>query len=72
MTNSAAHKHGPNCGHTAVRHGDHVDYLDDGHLHHLHDGHVHEHITMETRMNKAGLRILATRCHTDSTCSSRI
>ena len=28
------HKHGPNCGHTAVQHGDHVDYLHDGHLHH--------------------------------------
>ena len=44
MTSSAAHKHGPNCGHTAVLHGDHVDYLDDGHLHHPRDGHVHEHI----------------------------
>ena len=29
-----AHRHGAGCGHTAVRHGDHVDYLHDGHLHH--------------------------------------
>lgn len=36
------HVHGPDCGHTAVRHGDHVDYLHDGHLHHAHDGHVDE------------------------------
>lgn len=37
------HNHGAQCGHTAVRHADHVDYLHDGHLHHLHDGHVDEH-----------------------------
>jgi hypothetical protein len=36
------HVHGPGCGHTAVRHGDHVDYLHDGHLHHAHEGHIDE------------------------------
>jgi hypothetical protein len=39
-----AHVHGPGCGHTAVRHGDHVDYLHDGHLHHPHGDHVDEHV----------------------------
>ena len=29
------HKHGPGCGHEAVPHGDHTDYLVNGHLHHL-------------------------------------
>jgi len=38
------HVHGPKCGHTAVHHGDHIDYLHDGHLHHLHDHHVDEHV----------------------------
>jgi DNA-binding transcriptional ArsR family regulator len=38
------HQHGPGCGHTAVRHGDHLDYLHDGHLHHPHDDHVDEHV----------------------------
>jgi len=33
------HEHGPDCGHTAVRHGDHVDYLVGGHLHHSHGDH---------------------------------
>src|SRR5580658_2719526 len=33
------HVHGPNCGHEAVPHGNHVDYLVSGHLHHPHDGH---------------------------------
>jgi hypothetical protein len=37
------HVHGSDCGHTAVRHGDHVDYLHDGHLHHVHGDHVDEH-----------------------------
>lgn len=37
------HKHGPGCGHTGIRHGDHVDYLHDGHLHHPHGDHVDEH-----------------------------
>src|SRR2546429_2236185 len=30
------HTHGPNCGHEAVPHGDHVNYLVDGRLHHPH------------------------------------
>lgn len=37
------HVHGPGCGHTAIRHDDHVDYLHDGHLHHQADGRVVEH-----------------------------
>lgn len=39
----AGHVHGPNCGHTAVPHGDHVDYLVDGHLHHPHGDHCDFH-----------------------------
>jgi len=27
------HKHGENCGHTAIKHADHVDYMHDGHIH---------------------------------------
>ena len=38
------HQHGPNCGHTAIRHDGHVDYLHDGHLHHMHGDHVDEHV----------------------------
>lgn len=39
----ANHKHGPGCGHEAVPHGDHVDYLVDGHLHHPHSDHCDDH-----------------------------
>ncbi len=37
------HQHGPECGHVAVRHGDHVDYVHDGHRHAVHGGHYDEH-----------------------------
>lgn len=51
-----AHAHGERCGHTAVQHGDHVDYLHDGHLHHLHDGHVDEHVLPVDAANPAECR----------------
>ncbi len=38
-----SHQHGPNCGHTALKHNGHTDYLHDGHLHHPHEGHVEDH-----------------------------
>lgn len=34
---------GPDCGHPAVPHGDHVDYLVMGRLHHPHNGHCDDH-----------------------------
>jgi zinc transport system permease protein len=37
------HQHGPECGHPAVPHGDHVDYVHDGHRHAPHGGHYDEH-----------------------------
>jgi zinc transport system permease protein len=40
---SHVHEHGPECGHEAVVHGDHVDYLHDGHRHAAHEGHYDEH-----------------------------
>ncbi|MEE4360826.1 MAG: hypothetical protein V2I63_04810 [Pseudomonadales bacterium] len=39
----ADHVHGPGCGHEAVPHGDHVDYLVNGHLHHPHGNHCDDH-----------------------------
>ena len=38
------HVHGPGCGHIAVRHADHIDYLDQGHLQHVEGGRVDEHV----------------------------
>ncbi|MFD4985448.1 hypothetical protein [Streptomyces sp. NPDC058374] len=32
------HQHGMNCGHAAIPHGDHVDYVHDGHRRAFHEG----------------------------------
>jgi len=37
------HEHGPDCGHAAIPHGDHIDFLVSGHLHRPHDGHCDDH-----------------------------
>jgi zinc transport system permease protein len=37
------HQHGPDCGHVAVRHGDHIDYVHGGHRHAEHGAHYDEH-----------------------------
>ncbi|MDO7867160.1 metal ABC transporter permease [Nocardioides jiangxiensis] len=37
------HEHGEDCGHPAVPHGDHVDYIHDGHRHAAHGEHYDEH-----------------------------
>ena len=45
------HRHGPSCGHTAIKHGDHVDYLHDGHLHHQKGDVVEEHVVEVSAKN---------------------
>jgi len=42
-----SHKHDSNCGHEAVPHGDHVDYLVTGRLHHPHGDHCDDHGPVE-------------------------
>lgn len=37
------HKHGASCGHEAIKHGDHTDYIVEGKLHHVHGDHCDEH-----------------------------
>lgn len=39
----ATHVHGAGCGHEAIAHGDHTDYVVGGHLHHAHGGHCDDH-----------------------------
>jgi len=43
VTDEHPHEHGPECGHVAVAHGDHVDYVHDGHRHAVHGKHYDEH-----------------------------
>ena len=47
------HRHGPDCGHTAVEHDGHTDYLHDGHLHHPHGDHIDEHVLAIDATNPA-------------------
>ena len=37
------HKHGPDCEHPAIRHGDHTDHVHEGHRHAQHGDHYDEH-----------------------------
>ncbi len=43
ITESHPHQHRPGCGHQAVRHGDHTDYVHEGHRHASHADHYDEH-----------------------------
>jgi len=47
----AGHRHGPGCGHLAVPHGDHIDYLVDGRLHHPHEDHCDDHGALNVVVN---------------------
>ena len=43
VQHEATHEHAPDCGHEAVPHGDHTDYLVEGRLHHPHGDHCDDH-----------------------------
>ena len=43
----SGHRHAPGCGHEAVPHGDHTDYLVKGHLHHQEGGKCRDHGSIE-------------------------
>ena len=47
-SHDSGHTHGADCGHAAVPHGDHTDYLVGDHLHHPHEGHCDSHGKIET------------------------
>ena len=46
---SPGHSHGAGCGHDAVPHGDHTDYVVEGHLHHPHMNHCDDHGAVSVR-----------------------
>ena len=47
------HQHGPKCGHTAIEHEGHLDYLHDGHLHHQNGNGLEEHALEVSAANPA-------------------
>ena len=51
-TSHPEHVHGNGCGHTAIKHNDHIDYIHDGKLHHpADDGSYEEHVIEVTDKN---------------------
>lgn len=59
------HKHGENCGHTKIKHGDHYDYLHDGHMHHPHEDHIDEHVIEVSDTNPA-------ECNSKHNCNDHV
>ena len=43
VTESHPHRHAPGCGHQAVQHGNHTDFIHEGHRHAAHADHYDEH-----------------------------
>jgi zinc transport system permease protein len=43
VTENHPHRHAPGCGHPAVQHGDHTDFIHEGHRHAAHADHYDEH-----------------------------
>ncbi len=48
------HHHGPGCGHTAIRHEGHIDYLRDGRLEHQEGDQVDAHRIAVSEQNPDG------------------
>jgi len=60
-----AHRHGPGCGHTAIRHGDHIDYLNEDRLEHQQGDVVEAHRLEVNEQNP-------NRCTPDHRCSEHV
>lgn len=80
------HVHGQQCGHLAIQHEGHIDYLHDGQLHHRSGDHYEEHRIAVSSTNPAVCAPLACNCnhqaerheliphgdHSDYLCNGRL
>lgn len=62
------HEHSLDCGHTKIKHGDHIDYVHDGHLHHEHNGHWDECAIDVSETNPDDCSPMNCGCHHDGDC----
>ncbi|WP_134698791.1 hypothetical protein [Ammoniphilus sp. YIM 78166] len=62
------HKHSIACGHTKIRHDDHIDYVHNGHLHHEHEGHWDECTIPVSAVNPAECKPMNCGCTHDKEC----
>ncbi len=62
-----SHQHSIACGHTKIKHEDHIDYLHDGELHRENDGKWVKCVIPVTEKNPAESKTLPCGCdHTDA------
>ena len=59
------HVHSADCGHLAIQHGDHTDYLHNGHLHTAHGDHYDEHIIEISDVNPTTCAPTVCECNHD-------
>ena len=57
------HQHGPGCGHTAIKHKDHIDYLVDGSLTHVENGKTVKHVIEVSDANPSQCRTVDCEGH---------
>lgn len=62
------HNHSIACGHTKIRHNDHIDYVHDGHLHHEKDGEWVECKIPVNNQNPAEEKLIACACNHNDDC----
>lgn len=67
-TGEHKHQHSIACGHTKIRHNDHIDYIHGGHLHHEHEGHWDECKILVSVTNPDECKPVACGCHHENDC----
>ncbi|GAE24658.1 unnamed protein product [Halalkalibacter wakoensis JCM 9140] len=66
------HKHSVACGHTKIKHDDHIDYVHNGHLHHEHNGHWDECTIPVSETNPVECVPMNCGCSHDSDCGHEL
>ncbi|MBT2583211.1 hypothetical protein [Planococcus sp. ISL-109] len=67
-----AHQHNLSCGHTKIKHEDHIDYVHNGHLHHEHEGHWDECKISVSDTNPDVCAPMTCGCKHDSDCGHEL
>ncbi|ANU11218.1 hypothetical protein BBH88_13400 [Planococcus antarcticus DSM 14505] len=71
-TEHHSHQHNLSCGHTKIKHEDHIDYVHNGHLHHEHEGHRDECRISVTDTNPDVCAPMNCGCRNDNDCGHEL
>lgn len=66
------HQHSLACGHTKIRHEDHIDYVHNGHLHREHEGHWDECIISVSNVNQDECKPFECQCTHNEDCGHEL